>query len=147
MSRDSDPRPAVPPAALGPLEMAVLDVLWVSGPQSVAAMHEKVGAPRSLSRNTIHSTLERLVRKQLASRRKLVRAYEYRATVSKSDWIAGALSALLDFVPGSDPAELLAGFVDVAERAGSKSLDDLERIVRARRRAVQTRRRHPEGES
>ena len=116
--------------------MAVLDALWADGAQNVADMQQKVGEPRGVSRNTIHSTLERLVRKRLAARRKIGRAYEYRALVSRTDWIARSLAAVLDFVPGDDPAQMFAGFVEAAERAGAEHLAVLERIVRERRRAV-----------
>lgn len=124
------------PVQLGPLEMAVLGALWQAGPQRVAGVHERVGVPRRLAPNTIHSTLERLVRKRLAARRRVGRAYEYRALVSRAEWIAHAMSAVLDAVPGDDPAHMLAGFVELAERSGAKTLEELERIVAQRRRAL-----------
>lgn len=120
---------------LGPLELLVMDQLWSGGAQDVAAMHRSVGSKRGVSRNTIHSTLERLVRKELARRRKVGRAYEYRATRSRSEWVAGSLTALVRAVPGSDPETLIASFVDVAEQTGDDALETLERLVRERRLA------------
>jgi len=137
MSKDGTQRSAgSTPVRLGPLEMAVLDVLWQAGPQRVTSVHERVGVPRRLTHNTIHSTLERLVRKRLAMRRREGRAYEYRAVVSRAEWIARAMSAVLDAVPGDDPAHMLAGFVELAERSGMTTLEELERIVAERRRAL-----------
>jgi predicted transcriptional regulator len=120
---------------LGPLELLVIDQLWRGGAQDVAGMHRSVGAQRGVSRNTIHSTLERLVRKGLAGRRKVGRAYEYRATRSRSEWVADSLTALLRSVPGSDPGALIASFVDVAEQTGDDALETLERLVRERRQS------------
>lgn len=97
-------------------------------------MHHVVCATRSVSRNTVHSTLERLVRKDLASRSKVGRAYEYRPTCSRSEWIADSLAELVGSIPGSDQALMLAGFVDLAEQTGEEALEALEHLVRERRR-------------
>lgn len=120
--------------ALGWLETAVLDQLWRDGPADVARMHARVGEPRGLARNTIQSTLERLYRKGLAERRKLGRAFEYSARLSRGEWLSHALGGVLETLPGADAALVLSAFVDLAERTGEQSLDALEALVRQRRR-------------
>jgi predicted transcriptional regulator len=122
------------PTPVGPLELAVLDVLWTDGPADVRAVRVAVGWSRSLARNTIQSTLERLVRKGLAARRQRGRAYEYRAQLSREQWTARALSEVLETIPRSDASLMLASFVDLIERAGEASLEELEALVRERRR-------------
>jgi predicted transcriptional regulator len=119
---------------LGELERAVLDHLWAVGPASVRAVHAAVGAPRSISPNTVHSALERLVRKGLARRRKLGRAHEYAPTLSRREWMVHRLGGLASEVPGTPAETLLAAFVDLTERAGAERLAELERLVRERRR-------------
>jgi predicted transcriptional regulator len=119
---------------LGQLELAVLDRLWSDGPAEVRSLHAAVGVPRGISPNTVHSALERLVRKHLVERRKLGRAFQYRARISRRDWMARSLGALSSEVPGTQDATLLAAFVDIAERAGATQLAELERLVRERRR-------------
>jgi predicted transcriptional regulator len=119
---------------LGQLELAVLDRLWSQGPADVRAVHAGVGASRGISPKTVHSALERLVRKGLALRRKRGRAYEYRAGLSRREWMASHVDGLASEVPGTEAATLLAAFVDVAERAGEPQLAELERLVRERRR-------------
>jgi predicted transcriptional regulator len=118
---------------LGPLERAVLDHLFECDAASVVAVHDVVGAARGVSRNTVHSTLERLVRKRLAERRKRGRAYEYRALGSRREWLVQSLASLLDALPGTDSSCVVASFVDLAERAGPESLRELEARVRERR--------------
>jgi predicted transcriptional regulator len=115
--------------------MAVLDRLWSAGPADVAAMHAAIGVPRGLASNTIQSTLERLYRKGLAGRRKLGRAFEYRALLTRAEWLTQLLSGLLDATPGASPELVLSAFVDVAERTGEESLDALETLLRQRRLA------------
>jgi predicted transcriptional regulator len=119
---------------LGDLERAILDRLWTQGPADVRAMHDAVGSARGIAPNTVQSTLERLVRKGLAERRKTGRAYSYRARVTRREWVAAALEAWLDALPGDDADLWLAAFVDRVERTGADQLDALERLVRDRRR-------------
>lgn len=112
----------------------MLERLWSAGPAGVRAVHEAVGAARGISAQTVHSTLERLVRKQLAERFKLGRAYEYRVRISRREWMARGLAGLAGELPDDGAAALLAAFVDLAERSGEQQLAELERLVRARRR-------------
>jgi predicted transcriptional regulator len=120
--------------ALGGLEREVLERLWRAGAAGVRAVHAAVGRERGISAQTVHSALERLVRKQLAERRKVGRAYEYRARLSRQEWMARGLDGLVREQPGAGAEVLLAAFVDAAERAGEDRLAELERLVRARRR-------------
>ena len=123
------------PIALGPLELAVIDALWMHGPAPVQGVHAAVGSRRGLATNTIQSTLERLVRKGLATRAKRGRAFEYRAAVSRDEWASRALADALGAIPRADASLMLASFVDLAERAGEASLAELEALVRERRRS------------
>jgi hypothetical protein len=52
---------------------------------------------------------------------------------SREALLADALGALLESVPGAEPRELFATFVDLAERSGQETLDELEALIRARR--------------
>jgi predicted transcriptional regulator len=119
---------------LGELERAVLDRLWSHGAADVKAMHAAVGVRRGIAPNTVQSTLERLFRKRLCERTKVGRAYSYRPLVSRREWVARSLEGLFESVPGADPQLLLSGFVDLAERAGAEHLEELERMVKERRR-------------
>ena len=126
------------PTALGRLEIAVLDRLWDAGQSDVSSMHEAVGVPRGLVRNTIQSTLERLVRKGLAERSKAGRAYAYRARVTRAQWLSAALAELTRRIPGVDPPLLMSSFVEFAERAGNDTLEELELLVRRRRLEIES---------
>jgi predicted transcriptional regulator len=119
---------------MGELEMEVLEHLWLHGAADVKTAHRAVGELRGIRSNTVQSTLERLHRKGLAERRKIGRAFEYRARVSPREWVAQRLDGLLADVPRADARVLFAAFVDLAERAGEERLADLERLVRERRR-------------
>lgn len=124
---------------LGDLERAVLDHLWEAGPAGVRAVHAAVGAPRRISPNTVHSALERLVRKGLVRRRKLGRAHEYAPALSRREWTARRLAGLAGELPGTSAQTVLAAFVDLTERTGREQLAELERLVRERRRGRERR--------
>lgn len=118
---------------LGELERAILARLWSHGPADVKAMQRAVGVVRGIKPNTVQSTLDRLHRKGLAEREKVGRAYVYRASVSQREWVVGAFEAVLGDVSRGGPDLLLSAFVDLAERTGTEQLEELERLVRARR--------------
>ncbi len=120
---------------LGHLEAEVLEWLWDRDWVDVKTTHAEIGRARALSPNTLHSTLERLVRKGLAERERRGRAYVYRTSITRDAWVRESLLRSLEEIPGADPGLLLAGFVDFAERVDAAGLVELERLVRARRRA------------
>lgn len=118
----------LPDLALGELEQAVLEMLWVHGPSAPKAVHEVVG--RGISVNTVSSALKRLHEKGLLAREKVSHAYVYRATVSRSELQRQLIEAIAGQFPGG--AGLLAAFVDVAEAGGESRLRELEALVAAR---------------
>lgn len=118
---------------LGPLEAAVMDTLWqTQDALDVEAVHARVAPQGRPVRNTVQSTLERLVRKGLVRRSKHGRAYHYTARVGRRDWFAGAVDALAEALRSRSSPELLAGFVDFAERADPEALETLQRLVHER---------------
>ncbi|MBW2426371.1 MAG: BlaI/MecI/CopY family transcriptional regulator [Deltaproteobacteria bacterium] len=121
------------PIRVGYLEREVLEWLWNRASGDVKAAHQALGLHRKLAVSTVHSTLERLVRKGLAERTKRGRAYEYRAVFTRSDWVHASLALALEAIPKDDPGLLLASFVDIAERVDASGLRELERLVRERR--------------
>lgn len=118
---------------LGELERVVLARLWSDGPTDVKAMHRAVGDARGIKPNTVQSTLDRLHRKGLAERVKVGRAYTYRARVSQQEWVLRTLEVIRADLSDGASDLLLSAFVDLAERTGSEQLEELERLVRARR--------------
>ncbi len=130
---------------LGPLEAKLLEWLWGRDWGDVKSAHAAIGRTRALSRNTVHSTLERLVRKGLVERERQGRAYHYRTRISQADWVRETLRRSLVEIPGAEPTLLLAGFVDFAERVDDAGLSDLERLVQARRRERESQAPLPAG--
>ena len=120
-----------------------MDRLWSDeGALDVLDVHRDVGQTRGVTRNTIHSTLERLVRKGLVSRSRHGRAYRYAALVSRRAFIRETFDLVVSDLGEADHAEVLVGFVDFAERADEALLERLGALV-----ALLLREREAEEES
>ena len=134
------------PARLGELERRVLEWLWERDWVDVRTAHAAHATASRRSPNTLHSTLERLIRKGLVERRREGRAFSYRARISRDDFLGRALEGALEEIPGSDPKSLLAAFVAIASRLDEAGLDELERLVAERRRAESRAQSDPTGD-
>jgi predicted transcriptional regulator len=121
-----------PDLALGELEREVLEILWTEGPQNPGIVHERVGAPRRISINTVCSALKRLYEKGLLEREKVSHAYVYRAAITRAELQRNLIEAIASqFGEASDPG-FLAAFVDLAEAHGEDTLRELEQMIAAR---------------
>jgi predicted transcriptional regulator len=117
----------------GALELRVLDAVWRRSGE-VAVRDLQADFPGS-AYTTLMTTMDRLHRKGVLERRKLGRAFSYRAVSSReqleSGLVARALQPLLQG-PGAQP--ILSFFVEEVSRQDDSLLDELERLVREKRR-------------
>ena len=95
---------------LGKRELAILEVLWQQGAQSVQQVHASL--QEDISLNTVQSTLERLHRKDLLQRHKESRAFFYSAVLQKPDLISNLLHDIAADLSADDMAPMLSGFMD-----------------------------------
>lgn len=118
---------------LGDLEIAVLEALWASGKLDARTLHARLPEARGSSLSTMQSTLGRLHRKGLLTREKVSHAYVY-APAQSRDAVMGRLvdEALKRFRSGRLDG-LIAAFSDYADRAREEDLDQLERLIKARK--------------
>lgn len=129
-SNDQRPMPS-----LGELELAVLNLIWITPGLSPKQVHAEVGAERGISVNTVQSTLERLHRKQLLFREKLGHAYHYSAEVERSHLIADMISDVMRRFR-LDGAASVSAFVQATDALDDDDLARLEAEIRARRKQV-----------
>ncbi|MGM0482199.1 MAG: BlaI/MecI/CopY family transcriptional regulator [Pseudomonadota bacterium] len=96
---------------LGELETLVLKLIWEFGEGSVKDVYQRVQEKRSVTQNTVQSTMERLYRKDLLTRQKQAHAYIYDSRLTKEQLTAQLLGQLMsDF--DSDPSMTIAAFVE-----------------------------------
>jgi predicted transcriptional regulator len=93
-----------------------------------------VGEPNGLAYTTIATVLERLRLKGLLSRRRLRRAFRYRPKISRARVERARARLSLRALLGSDPVPAMATLVEAVESLDPALLDELSRLVAARRR-------------
>ncbi len=130
-------RPDEPtPQALGPLEVAVMEIVWEHGESAVREVVDRLARP--LAYTTVMTTLDRLYKKGLLERRKIDRAFLYSARLSRAQWgqkRAGEFVAGL--MTGRDTGrDLLISCLVEAVGHDEQLLDDLEKKIRQRRKEL-----------
>ena len=123
--------------ALGKLERRVLDEAWGRGEVSVRDIY--VAFDERIAYTTLMTTLDRLYKKQILDRRKDGRAFLYSATVSREEFEHGIREDVIDGLLGRGAEGIqpvLACIVDTVSERDRKSLDELERLVREKKRIL-----------
>jgi predicted transcriptional regulator len=117
----------------GALELRVLDAVWRHG-KEVAVRDIHPDFPGS-AYTTLMTTLDRLHRKGVLERRKVGRAFAYRAVSSRQELESGLVTrALQSVLKGASAQPILSFFVEEVSRQDDALLDELERLVREKRR-------------
>jgi len=122
---------------LGELETAVMNHLWSEGEGDAKSVHTALGNRRGITLSTIQSTLKRLFAKELLERDKVSHAHIYRPAVPRADFQRDAVGTLVTKIMGGEADAMVSAFVALAERAGPKQFDLLEKLVAERRRALE----------
>jgi predicted transcriptional regulator len=128
-------RSGVPSLPGGKLEYAVLVALWEGGPLSAPELHERVGVPLDLVYTTTTKVLDRLLRKGLVVREPSGKTFRYAAAAERPATERARVRKLLDAVLGSAPRPAIATLVDAVTSIDPALLDELARVVEARRRS------------
>ncbi|MBA2276401.1 MAG: BlaI/MecI/CopY family transcriptional regulator [Chloroflexia bacterium] len=120
---------------LGELEARIMEAVWrlgmPTGKELCAAL-----SPGSHYK-TVLTVANRLVEKGLLSREPAgVRAFRYRAVESREAFLERVSATVASGLMGDFGAQALAQLVNAAEAVDPAYLDELERLVRERKRAV-----------
>jgi len=130
-------------SSLGTLEREVMALVWNQGEVSVREACARLGF--SVAYTTVMTTMDRLFKKGLLVRHKVGRAFVYRATATRSELEGAVATQLVQSLlqrDGSEPLPVLSSLVDAVSDRDRALLDDLERLIREKRR-VFTRRSDP----
>jgi predicted transcriptional regulator len=127
-------------STLGPLEIAVMEILWSEGQGNVHGVGQKLSRP--LAYTTVMTTLDRLFKKGLLDRRKAERAFVYSPRLSRLEWEqqrAGEFVA--GFLDGPRPAGelLISCLVEAVGQHDEALLDELEKKIKLKRRELDRR--------
>jgi predicted transcriptional regulator len=127
---------------MGPLEIAVLEILWSRGESNVHDVVVRLGRP--LAYTTVMTTLDRLFKKGILNRRKFERAFLYSPSLSRSQWEhkrAGDFVAGFLDVPQASRELLISCLVEAVGQHDEALLDELEKKIRIKRKELYPRRK------
>jgi len=124
---------------LGSLEREVLALVWERGDSSVRDICARLES--TVAYTTVMTTMDRLFKKGLLSRRKLGRAFLYKAAATRHE-IEGAVAAELveSLMQRNEALPILSSLVDAVSDRDRALLDELERLIREKRRQVERQR-------
>jgi len=126
--------------SLGELERRAMEAVWQKQELSVRDLFEEL--QKRWAYTTLMTTLDRLHKKGILNRRKEGRAFLYSPRISRKQLEQGIASDLIDSLlarNAGEPAPLLSCFVDVVSEKDRSLLDELERLVREKRRTLKER--------
>lgn len=112
-----------PNHTLTPLELKIMQVLWESGPSTVAEVQTRLGS--DLAYTTVQTMLNVLLHKSKVKRVQEGRAFRYQPSVSRERAEGSAVRDLVKRMFGGSPEALLMAMVE----ARQISAEELERIA------------------
>ncbi|HKP45193.1 MAG TPA: BlaI/MecI/CopY family transcriptional regulator [Pyrinomonadaceae bacterium] len=126
--------------ALGKLEREVLDEVWERGEVSVRDVYQAFD--ERVAYTTLMTTLDRLFKKRLLTRRKDSRAFVYLPAFSRAELDQGIREDVIDGLLGHGAEAIqpvLACIVDTVSERDRQLLDELDRLIREKRKELKQR--------
>jgi predicted transcriptional regulator len=123
------------PLSLGPLEVAVLEILWARGESNVRHVVDRLDRP--LAYTTVMTTMDRLFKKGVLNRRKFDRGFLYAPRLSRSEWEHKRTDDFVaSFLSESKPSRelLISCLVEAVGQYDEALLDELEMKIRTKRK-------------
>lgn len=123
--------------SLGKLEQDVLKEIWRRDEVSVRDIYLAFG--ERIAYTTLMTTLDRLFKKRLLTRRKDGRAFVYLPAVSPDEFEQGIREDVIDGLlgHGADAVQpVLACIVDTVSERDRELLDELDRLIKEKRREL-----------
>jgi predicted transcriptional regulator len=123
-------------AMFGPLEVRVLDALWARG--NPACVRDLQPDFPGIAYTTLMTTLDRLHRKGTLSRVKQGRAFYYQPVATRDELIVRLAGTTFANVLRDHSAlrPVLSQFVETVTNRDRAALDELEALVRERKKAL-----------
>lgn len=121
---------------LGKLETELMDRVWARPETTVRDLYQEMGG--RLAYTTLMTTLDRLYKKGLLQRRKEGKAYFYSPAQSEQQYQESLAQHFFGMVLNDrkNSGAVLSRFVEAVTETDLQMLDELEEIVKAKRRAL-----------
>jgi len=119
------------------LEYDILSLLWKRGSGTVRELHDELGERQGLAYTTTAKVVDRLREKGLIERQQHGKTFIYQPRVAREEVESARAHKVVSRLFGGIPAPhaAVAALVDAVDAVDPKLLDELERLVKARRRS------------
>lgn len=124
------------PHALGELELCVLEHVWQTPGLNARQIAGDLSVNKPTALSTIQTTLERLVVKGHLARQKQSHAYIYSAKVSRAEFLGNMLRDVIHLLHDGRANTILNSFVNVAVKLDETALDELENLIKEKRKEM-----------
>ena len=124
-------------ARLGTLERRVIEIVWERDEVTVRDVHAQLEG--HVAYTTVMTTLDRLFKKGLLDRTKRSRAFAYSARASREELDAAVANDVVSGLLANDwsaPLPFLSNLVEEVGKRDRALLDELERLVKVKRREL-----------
>ena len=121
---------------LGNLESELMERIWRGGEISVRDLHNEFSS--RLAYTTVMTTMDRLFKKDLLRRHKVGKAYIYSAALTEREYQQRLTSHLFGMIlqDSKNSSAVLSNFVDTVSAIDEKLLEQLDHLVKAKRRRL-----------
>lgn len=120
------------------LEAEIMDVVWSRGLRefAVSDVLEILERRREIAYTTVMTTLVRLHEKAVLERRRDGKRYLYTPRHTREEFVQATIREVLESLGSATGRDVLALLVETASAADEEALDELERMIRLRRREL-----------
>lgn len=120
------------------LEAEIMDVVWSRGLRefAVSDVLETLERRREIAYTTVMTTLVRLHEKAVLERRRDGKRYLYTPRYTREEFVQATVREVLENLGSAAGRDVLALLVETASAADEEALDELERMIRQRRREL-----------
>lgn len=120
---------------LGDLEARIMRIVWALGrPASARVIHAAVAKQHKVEPLTVITVLNKLVAKDLLSRRKRDNLLHYETRFTEAEFMTHASRRVVEGILSFGPEAVAASLVDVLAEQDPEQLEELGRLIRKRLR-------------
>lgn len=118
---------------LGPLEAQVMEIVWSAGEVTIRDIYDTVRKQRDLAYTTVMTVVHNLHKKDILKQRVEGNTHFYAASQSRSQFVRSRVAEVLDALLEDFTEPALAHLADRLTKADAAQLDELEKMIAARR--------------
>ena len=115
---------------VGPLEREVLDLIWTKKCSTVKQVHFELQQKKSIAYTTVMTIMNRLVDKDILSRKKVGKYYTYCPQKSKKQFLHNLVKNTLSYFAENYGAEAIAAFFDETNKLNDKERSEIIRLLK-----------------